>query len=434
MSDTLPTFIAFVGFLIVFSMLVQAVQEGFKNLLKLKAGVWERFFLNIYKNEFSLAKGEPTSLLKFREREFVGDFKTRMSRLKDIMVAADTELKSLKDTLSQIVQCGPADISCLSSLAVKLSGHTQRVTGLKIDALLNIYDRIDANAIANFVQALKEFSTKHPKLVSGLSTAQQNIVLGFQSSCAGLLSQIDTIELKVADYRAQIENKLDAWIAQLNEEYRRNMLLWTVLTGSLLVAVFNADSFTIYRHLSVDSKAQAALIQKAAEEGSKTMITTSEAISRMNALLRDKNTEEARKQILAISQSLEKDYTTFGSTNGAQAAALVNLATNSISTSEPDRVWSGLEKQAGELSRLYVALQKTSIDYQFQGIIGLGLPLGWIDDLKAISSLSGCDFAIWLLKKLSGLMLTAFLVTFGAPFWNDILSALTGLKQRALNK
>ena len=434
MSDTLSSFIAFVGFLIIFSMLVQAVQEGFKNLLKLKTGVWERFFINIYKREFSLAPGEPSSLRNFRDREFVGDFKTRMSRLKDIVVAADTELKSLKETLSQTVQCAPADIVCLSSMAVKLSGHIQKLTGLKIDILLDIYDRINAKTINNFVQALQSLSKTYPTLGSGISATEIDIVSGLKSSCAGLLLQIETIERKVADYRAQIENKLDAWIAQVNEEYRRNMLLWTVLTGSLLVAVFNADSFTIYRHLSVDSKAQAALIQKAAEEGSKTMTTTGEAVNRMHALLRDKNTEEARRQILAISQALEKDYTTFGSTNGAQEAALVSLETNSILTNEPDRLLSKLEKQAGELSRLYIALQKTYIDFQFQGITSLGLPLGWVDDWKTLSSLYGCAFAIGLLKKLFGLILTAFLVTFGAPFWNDILSTLTGLKQRALNK
>ena len=52
MSETLSTLIAFIGFLIVFSMLVQAVQEGFKNVLKLKTGVWERFFINLYKKDF----------------------------------------------------------------------------------------------------------------------------------------------------------------------------------------------------------------------------------------------------------------------------------------------------------------------------------------------------------------------------------------------
>ncbi len=52
MSDTISNLIAFVGFLIIFSKLVQAVQEALKNWFKLKTAVWERFFVNLYRREF----------------------------------------------------------------------------------------------------------------------------------------------------------------------------------------------------------------------------------------------------------------------------------------------------------------------------------------------------------------------------------------------
>ncbi len=58
MNDTLNAVIAFVGFLMLFSMLVTSVQNGLKNLFKLKAGVWERFFLNLYEREL-LQASEP---------------------------------------------------------------------------------------------------------------------------------------------------------------------------------------------------------------------------------------------------------------------------------------------------------------------------------------------------------------------------------------
>jgi cytochrome c oxidase assembly factor CtaG len=37
-------------------------------------------------------------------------------------------------------------------------------------------------------------------------------------------------------------------------------------------------------------------------------------------------------------------------------------------------------------------------------------------------------FNFIVIKKLGGLLMTAFLITFGAPFWNDILNALVGVK------
>ncbi len=84
MSDTLSTLIAFVGFLIVFSMLVQSVQESLKNLSKLKTGVWKRFFVNLYKKNFSpiedrKEKIPDTKSTLFRKRKrisgkFIGEF------------------------------------------------------------------------------------------------------------------------------------------------------------------------------------------------------------------------------------------------------------------------------------------------------------------------------------------------------------------------
>ena len=57
MSDTLNALIAFVGFLMLFSILVTSLQEGLKNILNLKAGVWERFFIGIYKRNFFIGRG-----------------------------------------------------------------------------------------------------------------------------------------------------------------------------------------------------------------------------------------------------------------------------------------------------------------------------------------------------------------------------------------
>ncbi len=44
------------------------------------------------------------------------------------------------------------------------------------------------------------------------------------------------------------------------------------------------------------------------------------------------------------------------------------------------------------------------------------------------------DVPLGVLKKLGGLTLMVFLVTFGAPFWNDVLSALAGFKNLELKK
>jgi hypothetical protein len=103
MSETLSTLIAFVGFMIVFSMLVQTFQESLKNLWKLKSGVWERFFTRIYKKNFSLDPGQPTSFFKqIFSGEFVGNYRTKMQRLKDIIIEYDDTLQDTKKILYQV--------------------------------------------------------------------------------------------------------------------------------------------------------------------------------------------------------------------------------------------------------------------------------------------------------------------------------------------
>jgi hypothetical protein len=69
----------------------------------------------------------------------------------------------------------------------------------------------------------------------------------------------------------------------------------------------------------------------------------------------------------------------------------------------------------------------------------LDLPLGWTEDwpqLRSVFSAGGITHEAFRLvfKKVGGLLLTLILITFGAPFWNDVLGLLVGLKTAAFKK
>lgn len=58
----------------------------------------------------------------------------------------------------------------------------------------------------------------------------------------------------------------------------------------------------------------------------------------------------------------------------------------------------------------------------------LDLPLGWANDMARPTE---GDFGVWLLytlQKIAGLLITAFAVTQGAPFWFDLLNKVTNLR------
>ena len=75
-----------------------------------------------------------------------------------------------------------------------------------------------------------------------------------------------------------------------------------------------------------------------------------------------------------------------------------------------------------------MTLHKTAMEIQVRGIATLELPLGWQEDLSLLKEKRQWEFVWSLLVKLGGLVLTSFLISFGATFWNDILAALLRFK------
>ncbi len=57
----------------------------------------------------------------------------------------------------------------------------------------------------------------------------------------------------------------------------------------------------------------------------------------------------------------------------------------------------------------------------------LNIPLGWPDPYLIAHPLAVFDLG-WLLKKLIGILVTAFAVSQGAPFWFDLLNKITNLR------
>jgi len=441
MSETLSTLIAFIGFLIVFSMLVQSFQEAIKSVLKLKSGVWESFFVRVYENEFKLEKDTQGSQSEINEskskehfwskickRKFIGDYRTKLQRLKEIIVAYDETLKHIKTTLSNITKT-PADetefVEQLTKDTKTLADDLQKLSGYNLDTLLTIYNIFSKGKIKDFSTKLENFLKDSPNFGREITKEQVILIPWLQANCKILLDEIETVEKLISVYRVQIESKYDDWMAQVDEEYRRHMLLWTVIIGLAFVLISNADSFSIYKYLSLDSKAQTTMVRMAADSTSKALTSKPEAL---NEILKEKNTQNtqnAQNLIKDFSASLEKDFSNLGlKSNAKEAADIGNKYKAGANHTSAD-----VQEDTGELSRLYMLLQKSSIDYHLKGLESLQLPLGWTESIEEVKSLNSKDLFLFILRKFAGLLLTTFLITFGAPFWNDILNAVLGLKK-----
>lgn len=480
MSETLSTLIAFVGFLVLLSMLVQSLQEGLKNLLKLKTGVYERFFINLYEEEFfkpvqgnaettnpvqvnqakaseKTAKEEQGKSGFFRKifpsRQFVGEFDKRIGRLKNVVDQADKMFRETKYALHRIADLDPSAPDYTQKMAAAahpVVNSLGRVAALRLDLLLEIFDKFTEHTISNLQKAVLDSIDKY---ALPLERKAKKDLKHLQEHAKQLLNDLETVDRKISGYRVQIEQRMDAWLAQLNEVYKRNMLWWTVAIGAAIVFMFNADAFSIYRYLATHDVARAVISQQVEGKVVPVQKAKPEDLNKIYELIEQENAREARERIVTFSANLADDFKAYKEEGEAERARnIMNEAKTIKVGSPPDQAVESLKAKTGELAMLYVSFQKSSFDRQLGTLTSLGLPLGWGEDWKRLKQICKTEsnnvekagggtpaaetfgFFGFLLRKIGGLILTIFLITFGAPFWNDILSALTGFKNKAVKE
>lgn len=444
MDATLSSLIAFVGFLIIFSMLIQSVQEALKNLFKLKAGVWERFFINLYSTDFRKKStlAEKPFWKRVRSGQFVGEFEQRLMRLKTIVIRADDLIKEVKLILVELIAMDPDKPDDRTALKIEhLYEKICQIKGLKIETILKLYDKqnmlsvsrkknlkagkmgsteVKKGPIAQFAKdfdaIFSEFDkrlTQTPKATKEMCEKLQTIILEF--------------EKKLSTYRIQIENKADAWLVQLQGEYKKNMLKWTLYISIAAVVILNADAFSVYKYFSVNSKAQEIMIETVSSSILKANAVRSEDLNDIHDALKNNDFNKGKIRIQEVAGQFAKEFGKMKNEENKKKATAVFDSVESIKEVSKDDLQT-LKEHLGELSGLYLALQKISIDYHMASMEAAGLPLGWSADLKLLTNNEDELIFPRVVKKFFGLVLTIFLVSFGAPFWKNIMNALIGIK------
>ena len=425
-DDTLSTLISFVVFLITFSMIVQAVQEALKNILKLKAGVWERFFISLYKNNLKLeneAKSTPR-----KKREFVGDFDLRLNRISEFISKTHNLLKDIKAILSEIKEIkenGANDSKALLKKIENLLQAISELSSLNMGSLLSIFNQMDGGTVDNFTRDINTFLEESQisenltlKEKLDLLKKKKDLILG---KCVTIYDKIIEFEKKISQYRVQLENNIDSWKTQVYEEYKSNMLKWTVIIGAVLVLSSNADSFTIYKHLNTNSKIKSAVTAKTDKIEP---AVKPDDINELSDLLREEERDQVaiKNKITEIKNSMRHDYKRIG--------AKVEIDKLEVLNEKKE-----IKEQADLIIELYGKYQVSLIDHYYNQMDSLDLPLGkWPAFFHKRSKMNFSETLLELFHKISGLLLTIFLVAFGAPFWQKILNALFAVKTHMKKK
>ncbi len=432
MSDTLNALIAFAGFLMLFSMLVTSVQEGLKNLLNLKTGVWERFFVNIYKHDFGLDTTAVADGTTYRERmrvPFVGEYEKRLKRLRDMLVEAEEPFKKIGEILENIIKIDPKSADAAQEIAthlLPLKDALLKVKGLRLDSLLDMYDRVRGFGIKGFYTDIRLLEEKFPVFRGDLQTVKNDAVEEFIGKCRQLDGLIKKFEGMISEYKIQIENKVDAWLAQLNREYKKNMLKWTVIIGLILVFTFNADSFNIFRFLISDTEISKAITSAASETVVSSQKARADVLNTVDKIIGEGKLPEAAEKLAGFLRDIQDDFKALEGTNETEKVA--SLISKISENNPPER--SKLQNIYDQTVPLYVTLQKATLNDHLQGIAVLDMPLGWRREGKRLAEIAGGEeIFFYIFSKLGGLLLTSVLITFGAPFWKDVMNTLLGAKK-----
>lgn len=193
--------------------------------------------------------------------------------------------------------------------------------------------------------------------------------LGFTIPESEIKEKLKEVKEHLGDLKKSIENSYDNTMQKISERYEKSLRLYTLVFGFVLVLILNADFFVIYDSLSKNALDRTRLIGQAEVIG-KHVTLISEQLS-----LREK---EGPPGLQTIQSEINKNVT---------------LLRKELKTSGFEIGW-----RVKELKKLFPK------------------PFSW-------------QYIFLLLKKILGLTISGLLISFGAPFWHDLLGSLTGINK-----
>jgi hypothetical protein len=196
---------------------------------------------------------------------------------------------------------------------------------------------------------------------------------------------IEQAKAKALKVRDRVETVYNSTMEQASREYTKNMRYWAIFTGLLIAITMNADLFIIYEDITSNSTIRTELVAKA--EG------ISQRVEILNAKIEAAEKTDTDKETLKLIATSTKE--------GAEelAGTLDNAGLKLGWEHEP---WVGWEEAKDDPKNK-----------------GQKIEAHWVD---------GGEWK-WAFNKIIGLIASALLIGFGAPFWHDLLTSLVGIKK-----
>ncbi len=481
MQENLDVLISYVLVIIGLSVFLQIIVEAIKNLLKLRWAVYENFLVEMYKQLFpGVSLREKEALSSRKERSSIGSTLERFKGFQKTINSLAEDFRKIRAfllDLEHFLEETPGkDTTSVRSAFVdfrkKLLPLVSSLLVIDFDDVFKLYKKLFSHSSHTVsLEDLKSVQRKCEELLLRISTLPgvEDEILKLKGDMLAIIKELnetfDRVEKFIFHLHTSFSLRGETLLRDLENRYVRKINVWTFCIGLAMVFLLNADSIVIYRTLRDAPQVRTAIMKKA------DLLTTRVDLKPMSASINELSDLAIKiENYLEENQRLDADsYRKYYRKYKALYLALekyfelykdlgfdVEKRSGKVVPYQPEKggddiignlkrhlerdvpakelggeriraIFDDLGTALFYLTRRYAALQLTTVEMQKRLLRAVELPLGW-NSQRFDALISHLEDPLVLVTKILGLIITAVLISFGAPFWNDVLNSLLGLK------
>lgn len=389
--------------------LFNAVMKEFKDIGRV-AQTGKQMLDSISKEDLKKVMGKvlPDTLL--------GDFTTKLGQARNNITALETALETINGNFGNLSGDGKAKFAALQqelapllndlssvfdgdevspSLLIENVLQLRNINLADVLAILGELQKKVATDLTAAKQAASSANPPEPGLISSLealSTALADISAALAKLSAGLDAAVAPLRTKLSE----VETWYDTVTQSFEERYTRGMKTWAIVISFLVVAYLNASVFDIYRNVVTNDALRNQLVQMGEERTKANEQRLAKVKEEAANAKNDQEKAKAAEKEVVTTEDIKKDIEEIRK----QVATLSGFGFQPLT-------WQGVK----ETFNRNLWFNKGREGQEEEKDWG-----GWLNRRKE-------DF-----KTLAGWLVMTFLLSVGAPFWEDTLESLFGVK------
>jgi hypothetical protein len=399
-------------------------------------------------------------------------FHTKISLLGATLSESLTELHKVQAELSAQPDIKKAEYlkKYLAENLPTLKSWSQTLTGLRIKSLLGTFAKYDnarqkalndaalksdeaaskhpefGEVVMGAVQSLRDIETRIAEFLAAASDKADAAANAVEDVLVSGLARVEAFEQRVKTLSQNFDARMDSLVTEAQQGYAARVGKHCFWWGLALCLLANADAVSIYQSLSDDPKLRTSVIENM-ESYTNQPVVQSYAVSidqlntdatSIKALIGKTNLTEAKAELASFS----KGYTAVVETMEKAARDIskddddatdlpfhykkplesLSAIDTDVNTTNAPAARVHLDAAIAQLVRDNVALNSYAVRIKAESLTKTELPLGWGGERNPSSTCLG-----WL-SKILGILLMAYLISFGSGFWNDMLKSLLGVR------